>query len=106
MNKNKKIKIQFVSCDHKILDKTIVKICDFLKNMNIDIYGPIPMPTKKTKFALLRAPMIYKVSYEKYVKIIHKRIIIIGGDNCNNKNLSFLGEVVVPKLIKIKVKAI
>ena len=36
---NKKIQIQFISSDHKILDSTVKQICNFLKEINIDILG-------------------------------------------------------------------
>ena len=71
------IRISLKAYDHKLLDKSAEKIIRTAKSTGAIISGPIPMPTKRTVYTVLRSPFIDKKSREQFQTKIHKRIVDI-----------------------------
>jgi small subunit ribosomal protein S10 len=63
--------------DHKILDQSTEEIVNTAKRTGAQIKGPIPLPTKKEIFTVLRSPHIDKKSREQFETRTHKRLIDI-----------------------------
>lgn len=72
-----KIRIKLKSFDHRILDKSVASIVSTAKETGAKIVGPIPLPTKISRWTVLRSPHIDKNSREQFEMRIHKRLIEI-----------------------------
>ena len=73
---NQKIRIKLCSYDHNLVDKSTEKI-KTVKNSGAVISGPIPLPTDKEIFTVLRSPHVNKKSREQFQLRTHKRLIEI-----------------------------
>ncbi|MBI3600340.1 MAG: 30S ribosomal protein S10 [Nitrospinae bacterium] len=74
---NQKIRIRLKAYDHRILDKSVVEIVETAKRTGARIVGPIPLPTLKNRWTVLRSPHVDKKSREQFEIRTHKRIIDI-----------------------------
>lgn len=70
-----KIRIKLKSYDHILIDKSTEKIIKTVRSTGAVVSGPIPLPTKKTVFTVLRSPHVDKKSREQFEIITHKRIL-------------------------------
>ena len=71
------IRIKLRGYDNKILDQSTEEIVNTAKRTGAQIKGPIPLPTKKEVFTVLRSPHIDKKSREQFETRTHKRLIDI-----------------------------
>ena len=71
------IRIHLRAYDNKILDLSTVEIINTAKRTGAQVRGPIPLPTKKEVFTVLRSPHIDKKSREQFETRTHKRLIDI-----------------------------
>jgi small subunit ribosomal protein S10 len=71
------IKIRMKSYDHRLLDESVKKIIEIAKAANAIVRGPIPLPTRKEIFTILRSPHIDKSSREQFERRTHNRAIYI-----------------------------
>ena len=74
---NAKLKIRLKSYDHRLLDLSAKKIVDSVKKTGSKVNGPIPLPTEKEIFTILRSPHVNKDSREQFERRTHKRLIEI-----------------------------
>jgi small subunit ribosomal protein S10 len=72
-----KIRVSLKSYDYKLLDKSVSEIVDTVKRTGATIAGPVPLPTKISKFCVLRSPHVDKKSREQFEIRTHKRLIDI-----------------------------
>ncbi len=72
-----KIRIRLKSYDHRILDLSTAKIVDTAKRAGADVSGPVPLPTDKQRYCVLRSPHVDKKSREHFELCTHKRLIDI-----------------------------
>ncbi|NLJ33203.1 MAG: 30S ribosomal protein S10 [Firmicutes bacterium] len=72
-----KIRIRLKAYDHSILDQSAEKIVDTAKRTGARVSGPIPLPTHKSIYTVLRAPHRYKDAREQFEMRVHKRLIDI-----------------------------
>ena len=77
MAKTNKIRIKLKAYDHKILDASAEKIVAAAKATGAKVCGPVPLPTDKQVYTILRAVHKYKDSREQFEMRTHKRIIDI-----------------------------
>ncbi len=73
----KKIRIKLRSFDHRVLDESVKQIIDIAKSTGVRIVGPIPLPTRKQIYTVLRSPHVNKKSREQFQLCTHKRLIDI-----------------------------
>ncbi|HHW91372.1 MAG TPA: 30S ribosomal protein S10 [Firmicutes bacterium] len=71
------IRIRLKAYEHSILDQSAEKIVETAKRTGARVFGPIPLPTDKSVYTVLRAPHKYKDSREQFEMRIHKRLIDI-----------------------------
>ena len=71
------IRIHLRAYDNKILDLSTIEIVNTAKRTGAQVKGPIPLPTKKEIFTVLRSPHIDKKSREQLETRTHKRLIDI-----------------------------
>ena len=71
------IRISLKAYDHSLIDKSTEKIVKTAKSTGAIISGPIPLPTRRTIYTVLRSPFVDKKSREQFQTKIHKRLIDI-----------------------------
>ena len=74
---SQKIRIKLKSYDYNLVDKSADKIVKTVKSTGAIVTGPIPLPTHKKIFTVLRSPHVDKDSREHFETRTHRRIIDI-----------------------------
>jgi small subunit ribosomal protein S10 len=72
-----RIRIKLRSYDHAMLDQSANQIVQTAKKTGAMISGPVPLPTRKTIYTVLRSPHVDKKSREQFEIRVHKRLIDI-----------------------------
>jgi small subunit ribosomal protein S10 len=72
-----KIRIRLKAYDHYTLDKSTKEIARTVLRTGAKIVGPVPLPTKRTVYTVLRSPHVDKKSREQFETRLHKRLIDI-----------------------------
>ncbi len=75
--KGQKVRIRLKAFDHKLLDQSTSEIVDTAKRTGARLSGPIPLPTKISRYAVLRSPHVDKKSMEHFELRVHKRLLDI-----------------------------
>lgn len=97
-----KIRIKLKSFDHKVLDSSAAKIVETAKRTGAEVAGPIPLPTKKEIFTILRAVHKYKDAREQFERRTHKRLIDILSPT--PKTVDSLTKLDLPAGVDIEIK--
>ena len=97
-----KIRIRLKAFDHKILDQSAEKIVDTAKRTGAVVSGPIPLPTEKNIYTILRSVHIDKDSREQFEMRTHKRLIDIL--ESNPKTVEALMKLDLPAGVDIEIK--
>ena len=74
---NEKIRIRLKAYDHSVVDESARKIAETVIRTQAKIKGPVPLPTKRTVYTVLRSPHVDKKSREQFEIRTHKRILDI-----------------------------
>ena len=77
MSNQQKIRIKLKSYDHNLVDKSAEKIVKTVKAAGAVVVGPIPLPTHKKIFTVLRSPHVNKKAREQFQLSSHKRLLEI-----------------------------
>jgi small subunit ribosomal protein S10 len=77
MAAGQKIRIRLKAYDHEIIDQSTKKIVETVKRTQADLRGPVPLPTEKHRFTVIRSPHKDKDSREHFEVRIHKRLLDI-----------------------------
>ena len=72
-----KIRLKLKAYDYRVLDRSVAAIVEAVKRTGSEIRGPIPLPTKKRRYTVLKSPHINKDSREQFEIRVHHRIIDI-----------------------------
>ena len=72
-----RIRIRLKAYDHRVLDQSTGEIVDTARRTGAQIAGPIPLPTLKNKYTVLRSPHSDKRSREQFEIRTHKRLLDI-----------------------------
>ncbi len=72
-----KIRIRLKAYDYKLLDQSAGEIVETAKRTGAKVVGPIPLPTEKNRWTVLRSPHVDKKSREQFELRTHKRLIDI-----------------------------
>lgn len=72
-----RIRIRLKAYDHRVLDQSAARIADTARRAGAFVSGPVPIPTKKEIFCVLRSPHVDKKSREQFEIRTHKRLIDI-----------------------------
>ncbi|HAJ15142.1 MULTISPECIES: 30S ribosomal protein S10 [Sharpea] len=99
---NNKIRIRLKSFDHKILDDSAVKIVEAAKKSGAQVVGPVPLPTEKEIYTILRAVHKYKDSREQFEIRTHKRLIDVV--NPTPETVDVLTRLSLPSGVDIEIK--
>ena len=102
MSKKQKIRIHLKAYDHKALDQSASRIVETAKRTGAMVSGPIPLPTEKNVYTILRSPHVNKDSREQFEMRTHKRLIDILEPS--NKTVDALMHLDLPAGVDIEMK--
>jgi small subunit ribosomal protein S10 len=72
-----KIRIRLKAYDHKLLDQSTGEIIETARQTGAKVSGPIPLPTRISRYTVLRSPHVDKKSREQFEIRVHKRLLDI-----------------------------
>jgi small subunit ribosomal protein S10 len=72
-----KIRIRLKAYDYRLLDQSATEIVDTARRTGARVAGPIPLPTKISRYTVLRGPHVDKKSREQFEIRTHKRLLDI-----------------------------
>ena len=72
-----RIRIRLKAYDHMALDRSVDESVQTVKRSGARIAGPVPLPTARTVYTVLRSPHVDKKSREQFETRVHKRLIDI-----------------------------
>ena len=99
---NQKIRIKLRSYDYNLVDKSTEKIVKTVRASGAVVTGPIPLPTEKEIFTVLRSPHVNKKAREQFQLRTHKRLIEIYTPT--QKTVDALSKLELPSGVDIQVK--
>ena len=97
-----KIRIRLKAYEHRVLDQSAEKIVETAKRSGAEVSGPIPLPTERTVYTILRAVHKYKDAREQFEQRTHKRLIDIL--NPTPKTVDALMGLNLPSGVDIEIK--
>lgn len=100
--KKQKIRIRLKAFDHRILDQSSQRIVETARRTGAQVSGPIPLPTEKTIYTVLRSPHVNKDSREQFEMRTHKRLIDI--HDPTPKTVDALMRLDLPAGVDIEIK--
>lgn len=96
-----KIRIKLQAFDHRLLDQSVQEIIDVAMKTGSAVNGPIPLPTKKKIYTVLRSTNIDKKSREQFMLAIHKRVIDL--NNPSAKTIDALRKLNLPSGVNVEI---
>ena len=97
-----KIRIRLKSYDHEVIDSSARKIVDTVMRTGAKIVGPVPLPTEKNVYCVIRSPHKYTDSREHFEMRTHKRLFDI--IDPTPKTVDALMRLDVPAGVDIQIK--
>lgn len=98
-----KIRIRLKGYDQRILDRSTLDIVETAKRTGAAVAGPIPLPTRRETYTVLRSPHVDRKSREQFEIRTHKRVLDIV--NPTGKTVDALKTLTLPAGVDIKIKA-
>ena len=102
MADKQKIRIRLKAYDHELIDQSTKKIVETVNRTGANVRGPIPLPTDKHRYTVIRGPHIDKDSREHFEMRVHKRLIDIIDPNA--KTIDSLQRIELPAGVDIEIK--
>ncbi|MBL7069520.1 MAG: 30S ribosomal protein S10 [Candidatus Omnitrophica bacterium] len=100
--KTLKIRIKLKAFDHRILDQSTLEIVETARKTGANVSGPIPLPTKREDYTVLRSPHVDKKSREQFEIKTHKRLLEIL--NPTSKTIDALKKLNLPAGVDVEIK--
>jgi small subunit ribosomal protein S10 len=97
-----KIRIRLKAYDHRVLDQAASKIVETVVRTGAHVAGPVPLPTRISRWTVVRSPFIDKDSREQFEMRTHKRILDILDPN--PKVVDALMRLNLPSGVDIEIK--
>jgi len=97
-----KIRIKLKSYDHRVLDRSVIQIVTTAKETGAKVVGPIPLPTKISRWTVLRSPHIDKNSREQFEIREHKRLLEIYEPT--QQTIDALMQLELPAGVEVEIK--
>ena len=96
------IRIRLKAFDHEIIDQSTRKIVETVVRTQANVRGPIPLPTEKHRYTVIRSPHKDKDSREHFEMRVHKRLIDIVDPTA--KTIDSLQRIELPAGVDIEIK--
>ena len=97
-----KIRIKLKAYDHRLLDQAVLEIVENVRRTGAKVSGPVPLPTKREIYTVLRSPVIDKKSREQFELSTHKRILDIYEPT--SKTIDALRKLNLPAGVDVEIK--
>ena len=97
-----RIRIRLKAYEHSTLDRSAEEIVKTARRTGAEVSGPIPLPTKRTVYTVLRSPHVNKKSREQFEIRVHKRLIYL--TNVTAKAVDALQKLDLPAGVDIEIK--
>lgn len=99
---SQKIRIKLKSYDFNLVDRSAEKIVKTVKSTGAIVSGPIPLPTHKRIFTVLRSPHVNKKAREQFQLSSYKRLIDIYSST--SKTVDALMKLELPSGVDVEIK--
>ena len=99
---NQKIRIRLKAFDYRLIDQSAQEIVETAKRTGAVVKGPIPLPTKKQRFDILRSPHINKTSRDQFEICTHLRLMDILDPT--DKTVDALMKLDLPAGVNVEIK--
>lgn len=100
--KVEKLRLRIKAYDHKLIDSSARQIVDTARRYDVEVVGPIPMPTEIHRYTVNRSTFVHKNSREQFELRVHKRLIDIF--NINPSVVDALSKLNLPAGVDIEIK--
>jgi small subunit ribosomal protein S10 len=90
------------SYDHKILDDSVEEIVEVAERTGAEIIGPVPLPTKRRIYTVLRSPHVDKKSREQFEIRIHNRLVDL--NKPSRQTMEALTKMDLPARVEVEIK--
>ena len=97
-----KIRIRLKAYDHRVIDQSARQIVNTAIRTGAEVSGPVPLPTKRSTFTVVKSPHVYKTGGEAFEMKIHKRLIDI--INATPKTIDSLQNLSLPAGVDAEIK--
>jgi small subunit ribosomal protein S10 len=97
-----RIRIRLKAYEHSMLDRSAEEIVRTARRTGAEVSGPIPLPTKRSVYTVLRSPHVNKKSREQFEIRVHKRLIWI--TNVTPKAIDALQKLDLPAGVDIEIR--
>ncbi len=101
-DKGIKIRIKLRSFDHRVIDLSAKQIIDVALRTGADVAGPIPLPTRRSTYTVVKSPHVYKTGGETFEMRAHKRLIDI--KNATPKTIDSLQNLNLPAGVDAEIR--
>nr|QCI06043.1 ribosomal protein S10 [Delesseria sanguinea] len=102
VNENNKIRIKLKTYDYNLLKISCKSILETIQRTQAKIIGPIPLPTKRRIYCVLRSPHVDKDSREHFEIRIHSRLINI--NEPSSQTIDALMKLNIPAGVDLEIK--
>lgn len=97
-----KIRIRLKAYDHKVIDQSANQIIDTALRTGAEVAGPIPLPTRRSTYTVVKSPHVYKKGGESFEMRVHKRLIDI--TNATPKTIDSLQNLSLPAGVDAEIR--
>ncbi len=99
----KKIKIVVCGYEHKSVDDAVSRIIEVARLSGSKVRGPIPLPTRREVFTVLRGVFRHKDSREQFARSQHKRLLVVW---LNSKTTDSLKNIQLSTSVSLSIKTV
>jgi small subunit ribosomal protein S10 len=99
---NQRIRIKLKSYDHNLVDKSAEKIVKTVKSTGAVVSGPIPLPSNKKIYTVLRSTFVNKKAREQFELSTYKRLLDIY--STTSKTIDALMKLELPNGVEVEIK--
>lgn len=100
---HQRLRIKIRAYDHKIIDQSTKTIIETALRTGAKIKGPVPLPTERNKYTVIRSSFVHKNSREQYEMRTHKRLVDI--IDPTPKTVDALTSLTLPAGVDIEIKS-
>ncbi len=97
-----RLRVKIRAYDSKIIDQSSKTILDTAERTGAQVRGPIPLPTEKNRYTVMRSTFVHKTARDQYEIRVHKRLIDIY--NPSPKTIDELSHLNLPAGVDVEIK--
>lgn len=101
-NQGLKIRIRLKAYDHKLIGQSAKQIVDTAIRTGATVAGPVPLPTRRSTYTVVKSPHVYKTGGEAFEMRVHKRLIDIS--NASPKTIDNLQNLSLPAGVDAEIR--